>query len=141
MVIYFLMLCISLYISICDADTVLTISDILEVYEKVRNASPNWFNLGLALELSYTDLTNFRGTYHGDNDVCLRETLARRLQSGGPLTWGGMCTALRHSTVQRNDVAVEIEGKSKCKALNFGFEICLTLHAHMLEVGREEKLR
>ncbi len=78
------------------------------MYEKVRSASPNWFNLGLALKLSYTDLTNFRETYRGDNDVCLREVLALRLQSG-TLTWGDVCTALRHSTVKRNDVAVEIE--------------------------------
>ncbi len=75
----------------------------------MRSASPNWFNLGLALKLSYTDLTNFRETHRGDNDVCLREALAHRLQSGGPLTWGGMCTALRHSTVARNDVAEVIE--------------------------------
>ncbi len=75
----------------------------------MRSASPNWFNLGLALKLSYTDLTMFRDSYHGDSDVCLREALARRLQSGAPLTWGGMCTALRHSTVSRSDVAEEIE--------------------------------
>ncbi|XP_064385938.1 uncharacterized protein LOC135334611 isoform X3 [Halichondria panicea] len=93
--------------------TVLTISDILEVYDKVRSASPNWFNLGLALKLSYTDLTNFRETYRGENDVCLREALARRLQSGDPLTWGGMCTALRNSMVARNDVAEAIEGSLK----------------------------
>ncbi len=79
------------------------------MYEKARSTSPNWFNLGLALKLSYTDLTNFRETHRGDNDVCLREALAHRLQSGGPLTWGGMCTALRHSTVARNDVAEVIE--------------------------------
>ncbi|XP_064385940.1 uncharacterized protein LOC135334611 isoform X5 [Halichondria panicea] len=91
-------------------DTVLTISDILEVYEKVRSVSPNWFNLGLALKLSYTDLTNFHETYSGDNDVCLREALARRLQSGDPLTLGGMCTALKNSMVARNDVAEAIEG-------------------------------
>ncbi|XP_064385325.1 uncharacterized protein LOC135334177 isoform X4 [Halichondria panicea] len=96
-------------------DTVLTISDILEVYEKVRSASPDWFNLGLALKLSYTDLTNFRDTYRGDNDVCLRETLARRLQSGGPLTWEGICTALKHPTVKRNYVAVEIEKHFKSR--------------------------
>ncbi len=79
------------------------------MYEKVRSASPNWFNLGLALKLSYTDLTNFRETYRRDSDVCLREVLARRLRSGFPLTWGGICTALRHSTVSRSDVAEEIE--------------------------------
>ncbi len=85
-------------------------SGILEVYEKVKNASPNWFNLGLALELSYTDLTNIKIKEHrGDNDVCLREALACRLQSGGSLTWGGICTALRHTTVARNDVAEKIE--------------------------------
>ncbi len=80
------------------------------MYEKIRSASPNWFNLGLALELSYTDLANFREMYRGDNIVCLREALALRLQSGDPLTWEGMCTALRHSTVAKNDVAVKIEG-------------------------------
>ncbi len=85
------------------------------MYEKVRNAGPNWFNLGLALRLSYSNLTNFREMYR-DNDVCLREVLARRLQSGGTLTWGDICTALRCSTVERNDVAIEIEQfiESKC---------------------------
>ncbi len=87
------------------------------MYEKVRSASPNWFNLGMALELSYTDLSNFSEKYRGDNEVCLREALARRLQfGGGPITWGGVCTALRHSTVARNVVAEEIEEhfKSEC---------------------------
>ena len=93
----------------CNTDTVLSISNLFEVCEKVRSASPNWFYLGLALKLSYTDLTNIEGKCRGDNDVCLREALARRLQSGGPLTWRGICTALRSSTVARNDVAVEIE--------------------------------
>ncbi len=79
------------------------------MYEKVRSASPNWFNLGLVLKLSYTDLTNFHETYRRDSDVCLREVLARRLQTGFPLTWEGICTALRHYIVKRNDVAEEIE--------------------------------
>ena len=78
------------------------------MYEKARSAGPDWFNLGLVLRLSYGKLTNFRDTYR-DNDVCLREVLAHRLQSGGTLTWGDMCTALRHSTVERNDVAEAIE--------------------------------
>ena len=79
------------------------------MWERVKSASLNWFNLGLALELSYTDLIHFRDSHRGDSDVCLREVLARRLQTGVPLTWGGMCTALRHSTVSRSDVAEEIE--------------------------------
>ena len=93
----------------CAPDSVLTVSDLLEVCERVKSASPNWFSLGLALKLSYTDLTNFRETYRDNNDVCLREVLAHRLQSGVPLTWGGICTALRHSTVSRNDVGEAIE--------------------------------
>ncbi len=75
----------------------------------MRRASPNWFNLGLALKLSYTDLIHFRDSHRGDSDVCLREVLARRLQTGVPLTWEGICTALRHFKVKRNDVAEEIE--------------------------------
>ena len=76
--------------------------------EKVRSASPNWFDLGLVLKLSYTDLANFRDTYR-EKYECLREALAHRLQSGGSLTWEGICTALRHPTVARNDVAEKIE--------------------------------
>ncbi len=82
------------------------------------SASLNWFDLGLALKLSYTDLKNFREMYRGDNKACLRETLACRLQSGDPLTWGGMCTALRNSTVARNDVAEAIEGSYQSKLMN-----------------------
>ena len=83
------------------------------MYEKLKSASPNWFDLGLALKLDYTDLANIEENYHGGNDGRLRQVLARRLQSGGPLTWGGICTALRHSLVARNDVALEIQSQSE----------------------------
>ncbi len=79
------------------------------MWERVKSASLNWFNLGLALELSYTDLIHFRDSHRGDSDVSLREVLALRLQTGAPLTWRGICAALRRSTVKKNDVAEEIE--------------------------------
>ena len=107
------------------------------MYDKVRSASPNWFNLGLALKLSYTDLTNFRETYRGDNDVCLREALARRLQSGDPLTWGGMCTALRNSMVARSDVAEAIEGSKLMKSSRSAHYIYL--YRMFIQVWRESQ--
>ena len=35
--------------------------------------------------------------------------IAKRLQTGGSLTWKNLCDSLRKSTVNRNDVATEIE--------------------------------
>ncbi len=79
--------------------------------EKVTDASVKWFELGLALNLSHDELTKFRDQYRGDNDACLRETLAFRLNSRGPLTWRDICTALRSPTVKRNTLADEIESQ------------------------------
>ena len=83
------------------------------MYEKLQSASPNWYNLGLALKVCYADLANIEENCYGGNDVRLRQVLVCRLRSRIPLTWGGIRTALRHSTVARNDVALEIHSQSE----------------------------
>ena len=47
--------------------------------------------------------------HHGNPDRCLREMIAKRLESSVPLTWKDLCDSLRSTTVSRNDVATEIE--------------------------------
>ena len=79
------------------------------VFERLINASTNWFNLGGALGLDVNTLSAIDRKYRGDVDDCLREMIAKRIQSGGPLTWIGLCDCLRSPTVKRNDVASEIE--------------------------------
>lgn len=89
------------------AGTVLTLTDLHMVCEKLKNASPMWFFLGLALGVSHTDLTNLESQKH-DNPSRLREMLAIRMNSG-PLTWTDLCIALRASTVNCYNVATEVE--------------------------------
>ncbi len=57
---------------------VLTIYNLQQVCEKLESASPKWFGLGLALGLSHPDLTNIKDQ-NGDNQICLREMLAKLL--------------------------------------------------------------
>ncbi len=91
--------------------SVLTGDDILTICEKLRSASKDWFNLGLALGLKLFELENIqdRSTYN----VCrLTMIVAKRLEiTDPPMTWPYICECLRKPTVERNDVAEEIEDK------------------------------
>ena len=60
---------------------VLTIDDLQHVYEKLQTASPHWFDLGLALGLSYLILTNIKSDNREKNSLCFREMLAALLKS------------------------------------------------------------
>ena len=88
----------------------LTSSDHQEVYEGLVSVSVKWRDLGGALGLDNDTLSAI------DNDsialmfrICLREMIAKRLQSGGPLSWRHLCDCLRSPTVRRCDVADKIE--------------------------------
>ena len=85
--------------------------DLQDVLDETIQASYKWFNLGLALGLSHNDLSALSDKHRGDCNVCLREMLARRLQSSQQLTWEMVCSALRQTTVDRYDVAEKIEEK------------------------------
>ena len=92
---------------------VLTGDDILTICEKLRSASKNWFNLGLALGVNYYELEIIQDRYQ-DNNRRLMKVVARRLEvidPEHPMTWPYICECLRRPTVERNDVAEEIEDK------------------------------
>ncbi|XP_064401342.1 uncharacterized protein LOC135347321 [Halichondria panicea] len=89
--------------------SILTIDDLNSVYEKLIEAAENWLDLGLALGLGHSTLSNIKGEHRDKNQTCLREMLAVRLKTGPPLTYSDICRSLRARTVKRNDVAVTIE--------------------------------
>ena len=92
---------------------VLTGDDILTICEKLRSASKDWFNLGLALGMKFYELENIRD--RSTDNVCrLTMIVAKRLEVTDPehpMTWPYICECLRRPTVERNDVAEEIEDK------------------------------
>ena len=82
--------------------------DVGEVYTKLYDARDKWFNIGLALGIKFNTLKSIKRE-QPDYDDCLREMLAHRIQSGGPLTWADLSGCLRHPTVERNDLANGID--------------------------------
>ena len=93
------------------ACTVITLSDHQEVYERLIGVRVQWRDLGGALGLDQDTLSAIDTMHRGDVQICLREMLTKRLQSGGPLSWRVLCDCLRSPTVKRQDVAEEIEQK------------------------------
>ncbi len=100
---------------------VLTINDLQHVYEKLHtahaSASPHWFNLGLALGLTYLVLTNISIEHRQDNVLCLREMLAKLL-STQDVTWSLLSDALNKPSVGLINLADSITG-------NYIFNVCV----------------
>ncbi|XP_064387667.1 uncharacterized protein LOC135335908 isoform X2 [Halichondria panicea] len=93
---------------------VLTGADIHIICESLKTASYNWFKLGFALGVNYYELKNIESRYE-DNDRRLMEMVAKRLEVTDPehlMTWPYICECLRRPTVERNDVAKEIEKRT-----------------------------
>ncbi len=87
----------------------LTIHDLQNVYKKLHGASPHWFDLGLALDLTYPDLANIKSKHRDDNVSCLREMLAKLLCTQR-VTWSLLSDALKAPTVELTNLADSITG-------------------------------
>ena len=90
-------------------DEALSMDDLSDVYTKFYGTRDKWFEIGLALNIGFTTLKSIEREQLKNQSECLREMLAHRIQSGGPLTWADLCSCLRHPTVERNDLANEID--------------------------------
>ena len=94
---------------------VLTIEDLASIFKRLKSASNDWFTLGLAFGLKFSALKNIEGgQYPSNNRLSLRNMVNERLKITNPehpMTWPYICECLRKPTVERNDVAEEIEGK------------------------------
>ncbi len=90
---------------------VLTGDDIQTICKSLKSASKDWFDLGFALDVKMTDLQNIEDEYR-HNKRRLIEMVSKRLEFTDPkhpMTWPYICECLRSPTVERNDVAQEIE--------------------------------
>ena len=87
---------------------ILSLDDLVDVHTKLYDASDKWFDIGLALDIKYNALNCIKKEQFNNSSDCLREMLAHRIQSGGPLTWPDLCKCLLHPTVRRRDLADQI---------------------------------
>ena len=91
---------------------VLAYKDVLSICEKLKRASKDWFTLGLAFGVNYSDLEDIEDQY-ASNKRRLVEMVFKRIEVTDPeypMTWPYICECLRNPIVERNDVAEEIEG-------------------------------
>ncbi len=77
------------------------------IFEILKKASKEWYNIGLGLSVEVDDLDQFEDDFPNDNVKCLRKMLTRRIQQGG-LTRSLLCESLRRPLVKRSDVADEV---------------------------------
>ncbi len=78
------------------------------IFEIVKKASKEWYNIGLGLNVEMDELEQFEDNFPNDNVKCLRKMLTRRIQQGG-LTRSLLCESLRRPLVKRSDLADKIQ--------------------------------
>ena len=79
------------------------------MYEKLFAARAKWRDMGGVFGLDNDTLNDISIKYGADVQDCLREMIAKRLESVGPLSLKDLCECLRNPTVRRHDVADMIE--------------------------------
>ncbi len=87
---------------------VITVDHTMTVFVALKEARERWHLIGHGLEFTPADLDEIQAKHHSDNTMCLHEILQRRIQRGG-LTRSILCSSLRQSVVERDDVAKTIE--------------------------------
>ena len=84
------------------------LSDVLELLKKCGFSEKGWFDLGLALGLSYSTLNTIKANYPQNTHQCLIECLSKWLKraddvdSKGGATWDSLSTGLQSI----NEIAV-----------------------------------
>ena len=77
----------------------LSLSDLGDVLTELHPARAKWFNIGLQLKVSVTDLQRIESEYKNDHSTCLRQMLIKWLEMGSA-TWEVICDALQAPIVQ-----------------------------------------
>ena len=90
-------------------------SDLKQVYELLLPVMTIWFSLGIALGLSSSTLLGIEENNVIRPDKYLMKMLEIVLYTNTNLTWSGLCEALRTPSVDRNDVAEDIEAMIRTK--------------------------
>ena len=87
----------------------LIISDLETVHDAVRDARLEWFNIGLELGLSMSDLYMIKGSHRNRVDQCFSEMLTLWLQRDPSPTWSALIGALQSPAVRYNELAKRVE--------------------------------
>ena len=101
------------YTFISISDESLSIDHLHFVYNKLYKTRAKWFNIGLALGIDFDSLKSIEEEQLKKHDNCLREMLAHRIQSGGPLTWADLCHCLKCPAVDRRGLENEFVVKGQ----------------------------
>ena len=80
----------------------------MTIVEDIHVIAAQWFNLGLALRLSYSKLRQIESNFPRDSLRCLTEMVEMWLQSSSHPSWQGLVFALRSPSVNRIDIANRI---------------------------------
>lgn len=78
---------------------ILNVNDLGSVLTELHPARAKWYNIGLQLRVSVTDLQRIESEYKNDHSTCLRQMLVKWLETG-TATWEAICDALQAPIVQ-----------------------------------------
>ena len=87
----------------------LNIDDLHKVLKATWEARAKWYNCGLALGISSTDLEVIKENHRGVCDNCFRETMIEWLNTAHPPpTWSALCSALQDPLVGHGELAEKL---------------------------------
>ncbi len=89
-------------------DVILTKNHTTKMFKVINEARKDWYFIGEGLGFTSDDLDEIQEKHHADKRMRLHEVLQRRIQRG-QLTRSMLCTSLRGTFVNRDDIAQEIE--------------------------------
>ena len=84
------------------------------ILDSISTVAADWFNLGVALGLSYSTLKTIESDYPRDAPRCLTEMLIAWLRNSSQPTWRGLVLALESPLVNRVDIATTIAKDHSC---------------------------
>ena len=87
----------------------LTINDLPLLCNSLNQVAPKCFDLGLQLGVKDTRMRIIMANNTNNCEAQLREIITERLKQDSPLTWHGIVTALRSSSVNHPDLARGIQ--------------------------------
>ena len=84
------------------------------ILDSISTLAADWFNLGVALGLSYSKLKTIESDYPRNAPRCLTEMLIAWLRSNSQPSWRGLVLALESPLVNRVDIADTIAKEYSC---------------------------
>ena len=97
----------------------LSINDLGSVRKELFDASPKWYDVGLELKVSVTELDNIGDQFRNNRDR-LREALKVWLKTATEPTWQDLVKVLKSPVVGESNLAIKIEAEHNTTAEESG---------------------